>query len=152
GGAAHQRNVVRRSVPDSHYVNVSRHRRKVAARPARSLSRHVLSPLRPAAPIVPHAPPARPAALHRRGHALIAAVQAAAPRGQNTAWALPVVGKPVRSVVSNHRAPLRGRIVGVVIYPAGARSARWVAGAEVSEGSSQPRRCGVNLGSKAEDG
>src|SRR2546430_15279761 len=77
-----------------------------------------------------HAPLARPAALHRRGHALIAAVQAAAPRGQKTAFALPVVGKPVRSVVSNHRAPLRGQIVRV-IYPPGARSARRVAGAEV---------------------
>src|SRR5256886_9979068 len=77
-----------------------------------------------------HAPLARPAALHRRGHALRAAVQAAAPRGQKTAFALPVVGKPVRSVVSNHRAPLRGRIVGV-IYATGARSARRVAGAEV---------------------
>src|SRR6266704_2147456 len=87
---------------------------------ARSLGRHVVPPLRPAAPIGQHAPLARPAALHRRGHALIAAVQAAAPRGQKTAFALSVVGKPVRSVVSNHRAPLRGRIVGV-IYLTGAR-------------------------------
>src|SRR2546425_3805739 len=83
---------------------------------ARSLGRHVVPPLRPplrrAAPIGQHAPLAGPAALHRRGHALIAAVQAAAPRGQKTAFALSVVGKPVRSVVSNHRAPLRGRIVG----------------------------------------
>jgi hypothetical protein len=34
--------------PDFHYVNVSRHPRKVAARPARSLSRHVLAPRRAA--------------------------------------------------------------------------------------------------------
>ncbi len=97
---------------------------------ARSLGRHVVPPLRPplrpAAPIGQHAPLARPAALHRRGHALIAAVQAAAPRGQETAFAPSVVGKPVRSVVSNHRAPVRGRLVGV-IYPIGARSARRVA-------------------------
>src|SRR5206468_5427709 len=75
---------------------------------ARSLGPHVLPPLRPGAPIGQHAPLARPAALHRQGHALIATVQAAAPRGQKTAFALPVVGKPVRSVVSNHRAPVRG--------------------------------------------
>src|SRR5881296_3052406 len=93
---------------------------------ARSLGRHVLPPLRLAAPIGQHAPLARPAALHRHGHALIAAVQAAAPRGQETAFVLSVVGKPVRSVVSNHRAPVRGRLVGV-IYPIGARSARRVA-------------------------
>ena len=83
---------------------------------ARSLGRHVLPPLRPplrrAAPIGQYAPLAGPAALHRRGHVLIAAVQAAAPRGQKTAFALSVVGKPARSVVSNHRAPLRGRILG----------------------------------------
>src|SRR2546427_2932840 len=79
---------------------------------ARSLGRHVLPPLRPGAPIGQHATLARPAALHRRGRALIAAVRAAAPRGPETAFALSVVGKPVRSVVSNHRAPLRGRILG----------------------------------------
>ena len=83
---------------------------------ARSLGRHVVPPLRPplrrAAPIGQYAPLAGPAALHRRGHVLIAAVQAAAPRGPETAFALAVVGKPVRSVVSNHRAPLRGRILG----------------------------------------
>src|SRR2546426_7146514 len=89
---------------------------------ARSLGRHVLPPLRRAAPIGQHAPLAGPAALHRRGHALIAAVQAAAPRGPETAFALSVVGKPVRSVVSNHRAPLRGRILGGrYIRPARAR-------------------------------
>src|SRR5216117_713033 len=108
---------------------------------ARSLGRHVVPPLRPplrpAAPIGQHAPLARPAALHRRGHALIAAVQAAAPRGQKTAFALPVVGKPVRSVVSNHRAPLRGQIVRV-IYPTGARSARRVTGAEVRRARASP--------------
>src|SRR6266705_4137678 len=104
---------------------------------ARSLGRHVLPPLRPGAPIGQHAPLARPAALHRRGHALIAAVQAAAPRGQKTAFALPVVGKPVRSVVSNHRAPLRGQIVRV-IYPTGARSARRVTGAEVRRARASP--------------
>ncbi len=100
-----------------------------SASAARTLNRalrgraHTLGP-RP--PIGQHAPLARPAALHRRGHALIAAVQAAAPRGQETAFAPSVVGKPVRSVVSNHRAPVRGRLVGV-IYPIGARSARRVA-------------------------
>src|SRR5437867_572765 len=35
GGAGHRRDLVRRSVPDSHHVNVSWHPRKVAARPAR---------------------------------------------------------------------------------------------------------------------
>src|SRR2546425_4561294 len=108
---------------------------------ARSLGRHVVPPLRPplrpAAPIGQHAPLARPAALHGRGHALIATVQAAAPRGQETAFALSVVGKPMRSVVSNHRAPLRGQIVGV-IYPTGARSARRVAGAEVRRARASP--------------
>ncbi len=108
---------------------------------ARSLGRHVVPPLRPplrpAAPIGQHAPLARPAALHRRGHALIAAVQAAAPRGPETAFALSVVGKPMRSVVSNRRAPLRGQIVGV-IYPTGARSARRVAGAEVRRARASP--------------
>ena len=79
---------------------------------ARSLGRHVLPPLRRAAPIGQHAPLARPPALHGRGHALIATVQAAAPRGPETAFALSVVGKPMRSVVSNRRAPLRGRILG----------------------------------------
>src|SRR2546422_219503 len=34
GGAAYRRDLVRRSVPHSHHVNVSRHPRKVAARPA----------------------------------------------------------------------------------------------------------------------
>ncbi len=104
---------------------------------ARSLGCHVLPPLRRAAPIGQHAPLARPAALHGRGHALIATVQAAAPRGQETAFALSVVGKPMRSVVSNHRAPLRGQIVGV-IYPTGARSARRVAGAEVRRARASP--------------
>src|SRR5204863_5510143 len=98
-----------------------------------------LPPPRPGAPIGQHAPLARPAALHRRGHALIAAVQAAAPRGQKTAFALAVVGKPVGSVVSNHRAPLRGPIVGV-IYPTGARSARRVAGGEVRRARAGPSR------------
>src|SRR5207249_8786069 len=88
-----------------------------------------------------------PAALHRRGHALITAVQAAAPRGQKTAFALPVVGKPVRSIVSNHRAPLRGQIVGV-IYPTGARSARRVAGGEVRRARASPAaaRAGAHAG------
>src|SRR6266496_253118 len=104
---------------------------------ARSLGRHVLPPLRPGAPIGQHTPLARPAALHRHGHALIAAVQAAAPRGQETAFVLSVVGVSVKSVVSNHRAPLRGRIV-VVIYPTGARSARRVAGAEVRRARASP--------------
>src|SRR5438046_9137149 len=108
GGAAHRRDLVRRAMPDSHHVNVSWHPRNVAGRSARSPGRYVLPPLRQGAPIVQHAPLARPAALHRRGDALIAAVQAAAPRGQKTTFALPVVGKPVRSVVSNHRAPLSG--------------------------------------------
>ena len=76
GGAAYRRDLVRRSVPDSHYVNVSRHPTKVAG----SLGRVVLPPLSPGAPIGQHAP-----------------------------LALPVVGKPVRSLVGNHRAPLRVR-------------------------------------------
>src|SRR2546422_6082055 len=38
---------------------------------------------RPGAPIGQHAPLARSAALHRRGHALIAAVQTVAPRGRS---------------------------------------------------------------------
>jgi hypothetical protein len=120
----------------SHNVNVSRHPRKVAARSARSLSRHVQPPLGPAAPISHHAPLARPAALHRRGHALIAAVQAAATRGQKTAFALPVVGKPVASIVCNHRAPRRGQVG--LIYATGPGSARRVAGAEVSRARASP--------------
>src|SRR3989442_11624212 len=88
----------------------------------RSLGPHVLPPLRPGAPIGQHAPLAPPAALDRRGHALIAAVQAAAPRGQKKAFALPVVGKPMRSVVRNPLAPLRGKKIGG-IYPPGARPA-----------------------------
>src|SRR5256885_4320836 len=83
---------------------------------ARSLGRHVVPPLRPplrpAAPIGQHAPLARPAALHRRGHALIAAVPAAAPRGPKTAVAPSVVGETRRSVGRNPRAPLGGRIPG----------------------------------------
>jgi hypothetical protein len=106
-------------------------------RSARSLSRHVLPPLGRAAPIGPHASLARPAALHRRGHALIAAVQAAAPRGQKTAFTLPVVGKPVTSIVCNHRAPRRGQIVGL-IYATGSGLARRVAGAEVRRARASP--------------
>src|SRR2546428_11455006 len=56
---------------------------------ARSLGRHVVPPLRRAAPIGQHAPLAGPAALHRRGHALIAAVPAPAPPGPATAVAPP---------------------------------------------------------------
>src|SRR2546421_455301 len=80
--------------------------------PPSLLGRRAWPPLRPGARRGQHATLARPAALHRRGRALIAAVRAAAPRGPETAFALSVVGKPVRSVVSNHRAPLRGRILG----------------------------------------
>src|SRR3989442_7166571 len=78
---------------------------------ARSLGRHVLPPLRRAAPIGQHAPLAGPAELHRRGRGLIAAVPAAAPRGAGTAFAPSVGGETVRGGVSKHRAPLRGRVL-----------------------------------------
>src|SRR3989442_2035446 len=61
---------------------------------ARSLGRHVLPPLRRAAPIGQHATLARPAALHRRGRALIPAVPAPAPPWPEAAVAPPRVLEP----------------------------------------------------------